>query len=155
MCILRNSKDLLEYTQSRSLSSSNIIKTFDFSTLYTTIPHSKLKDRLRELVQLCFLKNNGQCRYKYIVLGRDKSYFEIKDTTDTDKSASYIDLYIEMDSEGRFRTKLYDNRDDFNFPIVNIPFTIVYKYVAKFYQHLHIPQLIRTFQSLWFLSEFP
>ena len=53
---LMNSKDLLEYIQYRSLSSCNSIKTFDFSTLYTTIPYSKLKDRLRELVQLCFIK---------------------------------------------------------------------------------------------------
>ena len=48
MCILKNSKDLLEYIQSRSISSCNSIKTFDFSTLYTTSPHSKLKDKLRE-----------------------------------------------------------------------------------------------------------
>jgi hypothetical protein len=71
MWILKNSKDLLEYIQSRSLSSCNSIKTFDFSTLYTTIPHSKLKDKLRELVQLCFMKKNGQRRYKNLVLGRD------------------------------------------------------------------------------------
>ena len=67
MWILKNSKDLLEYIQSRSLSSCNSIKTVDFYTLYTTIPHSKLKDRLRELVQLCFIKKNGQRRYKYLV----------------------------------------------------------------------------------------
>ena len=75
MWILKKPKDMLEYIQSRSLSSCNRIKTFDFSTLYTTIPHSKLKDKLRELVQLCFIKKNGQCRYKYLVLGRDRSYF--------------------------------------------------------------------------------
>jgi hypothetical protein len=80
MWILKNSKDLLEYIQSRSLSSRNSIKTFDLSTFYTTIPHSKLKDKLRELVQLCFIKKNGQRRYKYIVLGRDKSYFIKKKT---------------------------------------------------------------------------
>jgi hypothetical protein len=56
MWILKNSKDLLEYIQSMSLSSCNSTKTFDFSTLYTTIPHSKLKIILRELVQLCFIK---------------------------------------------------------------------------------------------------
>ena len=60
MWILKNSNDLLECIQSRSLSSCNSIKTFDFSTLYTTIPLSKLKDRLRELVQLRFIKQNGQ-----------------------------------------------------------------------------------------------
>jgi len=41
---------MLEYIESRSLSSCNSIKTSDFSTLHTTIPHAKLKDRLRELV---------------------------------------------------------------------------------------------------------
>jgi hypothetical protein len=37
---------------------------------------------------------------------------EIKDTTDTDRSASYLDLHLEIDSEGRLKTKLYDKRDD-------------------------------------------
>jgi hypothetical protein len=49
-----------EYIQYTSLSSCNNIKAFDFSNLYTTIPHSKLKDKLRELIQLCFIKKNGQ-----------------------------------------------------------------------------------------------
>jgi hypothetical protein len=47
---------------------------------------------------------------------------EIKDTTNTDKSASYLDLHLEIDSEGRLRTKLNAKRDDFNLPIVNFPF---------------------------------
>ena len=239
------------------------IKTFDFSTLYTTIPHSKLKDKLRELVQLCFIKKNGQRRYKYLVLGRDRSYFvkhhsdstkkfsetdiynmlkflidnifvmfgghvfqqtvsipmgtncaplladlflysyeadfiqgllkknekklarsfyftfryvddvlslnnsrfgdfvdriypielEIKDTTDTDRSASYLDLYLEIDSEGWLRTKLYDKRDDFNFPIVNFPFICSNIPAAPAYGVYISDDTI--FQSLWFLSGFP
>ena len=47
---------------------------------------------------------------------------EIKDTTNTDRSASYFDQTLEIDSEERRRTKLYDKRYDFNFPIVNFPF---------------------------------
>ena len=47
---------------------------------------------------------------------------EIKDITDTDRSASYIDVHLEIGSEGWLRTKLYDKRDDFNLPIVNFPF---------------------------------
>jgi hypothetical protein len=47
---------------------------------------------------------------------------EIKDTTDTDRSVSHLDLYIEIVSERRIRTRLYDKRDDFNFPIVNFSF---------------------------------
>ena len=230
MWILKNPKDLLEYIQSRSLSSYNSIKTFDFSSFYT-IPHSKLKDKLRELVQLCFIKTNGQRRYKYLLLGRDQFFvkihsdstikfsetdiinmleclidnifimfgghvfqqtvgiplgtkcaplltdfflylyeadyiqgllkknekklarsfnftfryiddvlllnnsrfgdfvdriysfeFEIKDTTDPDGSASYLDIHLEINIEGWLRTKLYDKRYYFNFSIVNFPF---------------------------------
>ena len=47
---------------------------------------------------------------------------EIKDTTYTDRSASYLDLHLDIDSEWRLRTKLYDKINDFNFPIVNFPF---------------------------------
>ena len=42
---------------------------------------------------------------------------EIKDTTYTDMSASYLDLPFTIDSKGRLRTKLYDKRDDFHFSI--------------------------------------
>ena len=93
MWILKNSKDLLEYIHSRSLSSCNSIKTFVFSTLYTTISHSKLKDKLRELVQLCFIKKNGQRRYKYLVLGRDRSYF-VKIHSDSTKKFSETDIIM-------------------------------------------------------------
>jgi hypothetical protein len=43
MWILKNSKDLLEYIESRSLSSYNSIKTFDFSFVY--VPFSPLKPK--------------------------------------------------------------------------------------------------------------
>ena len=51
-----------------------------------------------------------------------KYELEVKDTTDTHKSASYLDLQIEIDKGGRLKTKLYDKRDDFTFPTVNFPF---------------------------------
>ena len=92
MWILKNSKDMLEYIQVRSLYSCNNIKTFDFSTLHTTIPPFKLKDKLMELVQLCFIKKNGQCRYKYLVLGRDRSYF-VKHYSDSTKKFSETDIF--------------------------------------------------------------
>ena len=58
---------------------------------------------------------------------------EIKYTTDTTRSASYIDIHLEMDSECRLRTNIfiiYDRIDYLNFPIVNL-------YVASFLKHLH------------------
>ena len=67
---------------------------------------------------------------------------EIKDTTDTNRSASYFDLHLEINSEGRLRTKLYDKRDDFNFAIVNCPFTCGNIPTASAYE-LYIFTLIR------------
>jgi hypothetical protein len=67
---------------------------------------------------------------------------EIKDTTDTDWSASYLDLHLEIESEGRLRTKLYDKRNVFNFPIVNFPF-ICSNFPATPAYGVYISQMIR------------
>jgi hypothetical protein len=46
---------------------------------------------------------------------------EHKETTDTASSASFLDLYLELDDSGQLSTKIYDKRDDFNFKIINFP----------------------------------
>ena len=230
MWILKNSKELLNSLKASSHVSS--IKTYDFSTLYTTIPHDKLKLRLRDIITGTFVTKKGNQRYKYIVVKHNHAYFvkdesdakqkfthtdiiqmlnflidniyiefggiifqqtigipmgtncaplladlflysyesdfikrikrngakktcssfnftfryiddvlslnnprfgdyldsiypeelEIKDTTDTPKYSNYLDLRLEINDENKLSTKLYDKRDDFNFPIVNFPF---------------------------------
>ena len=57
------------------------IKSFDFSTLYTTIPHQKLKSRLATIIRNSFLHKNGNQRYKYLVFGREGPYF-VKEHSD-------------------------------------------------------------------------
>ena len=47
----------------------NSIKSFDFSTLYTTIPHDKLKSKLKEIINQCFFHKNGNRRFQYVVIG--------------------------------------------------------------------------------------
>ena len=47
---------------------------------------------------------------------------EINDTTESNTSASYLDLLLSIESDGQLRTSLYDKRDDFNFHITNFPF---------------------------------
>ena len=47
---------------------------------------------------------------------------DIKDTTESNTSASYLDLLLSIESDGQLRTSLYDKRDDFNFHITNCPF---------------------------------
>ena len=47
---------------------------------------------------------------------------EIKDTTESNTSASYLDLLLSIGRDVQLRTSLYDKRDDFNFHITNFPF---------------------------------
>jgi hypothetical protein len=74
---------------------------------------------------------------------------EIKDDTDAYRSASYLDI----GSEGRLRTKLYDKRYYLNIPIVNFPFICSNILAASAYSiYLSVDTI---FQRLWFLSGFP
>ena len=233
MWILKNSKELLEHLKSPTFNRVTSIKSFDFSTLYTTIPHQKLKDRLTSIIRNAFIFKNGNRRYKYLVLGHEETYFvkehsdskskyseddiikmlefsswqyfrgflpeksssrqsafqwvrivplfsptsfcihtkrifiqsllstgkkhlasrfnltyryiddvlsinnpefenylgqmypaelEIKDTTESTTSASYLDLLLSIGRDGQLHTSIYDKRDDFNFHITNLPF---------------------------------
>ena len=56
MWILKNSKELLNNLNCLALSRINSIKTYDFSTLYTTIPHQKLNTRLKILFNVFLQK---------------------------------------------------------------------------------------------------
>ena len=47
---------------------------------------------------------------------------EIKDTTDSTTSTSYLDLLLSIGRDGQLHTSIYDKRDDFNFHITNFPF---------------------------------
>ena len=52
---------------------------------------------------------------------KDKSCFEIKKTTETASSSSDLDCYLYIAND-KLTTRLYDKRDDFNFPIISFPF---------------------------------
>ena len=47
---------------------------------------------------------------------------DIKDTTESNISSSYLDFLLSIESDGQLRISLYDKRDDFNFHITNFPF---------------------------------
>ena len=67
---------------------------------------------------------------------------EIKDITDTDRSASYLNIHLEIDRGGRLISKLYNKRDDFNFPIKNFQYICSSILAAPAYG-IYISQLIR------------
>jgi hypothetical protein len=76
MCILKNFKDLLDNLQSRYFSQVSAIKTFDFSILFTTLPHDKLKTHLKETIHKAFSHRNYGS--KFVVLGYNSTYFPNK-----------------------------------------------------------------------------
>jgi hypothetical protein len=55
MCFLRNSTEFLGNLKTQNFSQINSIKTYDFSILYTIISHDKLKYRLLDIIENCFL----------------------------------------------------------------------------------------------------
>jgi hypothetical protein len=55
--------------------------------------------------------------------GGDRNIFEVMTSTlPTRTLGSVASLLAATLYQGNLRTKLYDKRDDFNFPIVNFPF---------------------------------
>ena len=81
MWILKNSKELLDNLNAHCLHSVNSIKSFDFSTLYTTIPRDKLKSKLKEIINQCFFHKSGNGRFQYVVIGYKITYF-VRDHSD-------------------------------------------------------------------------
>ena len=75
-------------------------------------------------------------------MDRDKITNTYTTDTDTCRSASYLDIHLEIDYEGRWRMEHYDNFFFFNFHIVNFPFICSNNPAAPAYG-VYISQLIR------------
>ena len=91
MWILKNSKELLENLKSHDFSKIDSIKTYDFSTLYTTIPHNKLKSQLFQIIDNCFLNKNGTRKYRFLVIGKQDTYF-VRHRSDSPYKYSEADI---------------------------------------------------------------
>ena len=101
--------------------------------------------------------------YRYIddVLSINNSRFaelfppelEVKETTDTASSVSFLELYLEFDDSGQISTKIYDKRDDFNFKIINFP-NMCSNIPASPAYGVYISQLIRYARASSNYSDF-
>ena len=67
----------------------------------------------------CFVLSEKKKKLFLMVFPAD---FEIKDTTESTTSASYLDLLLSIGRNCRLHTSIYDKRDDFNFHITKFPF---------------------------------
>ena len=77
MWILKNSTCLLSSLNQLNVHMLTSVQTYDFSTLYTSIPHKLLKFRIAALVHNSFEKKDGStCTcYIHIKVGQRKRYF--------------------------------------------------------------------------------
>ena len=75
MWILRNSTSLLASLDQLDVFTTTSVQTFDFSTLYISIPHVLLKFRISNLVHNAFRKKDESVRYTHIKVTRAKGYF--------------------------------------------------------------------------------
>ena len=75
MWILKNSRNLLSSLSHLGVHRATSIQTFDFSTLYTSIPHDLLKSHMNSIINSAFKYKNGATRYTHIKTSRNKSYF--------------------------------------------------------------------------------
>ena len=69
------------------------------------------------LIQMLYFENHKT------YLGRIyPAELETKNTTESNTSASYLELLLSIGRDGQLSTSLSDKRDDFNFHITNFPF---------------------------------
>ena len=72
MWILKNSTSLLSSLDQLDVRTATSVQTFDFSTLYSSIPHDILKFRISNIVHNAFRKKDGSVRYTHIKLQEQK-----------------------------------------------------------------------------------
>ena len=75
MWILKNSTSLLSSLDQLDVRTATSVQTFDFATLYTSIPHDLLKSRISNLVHNAFRKKDGSVSYTHIKVTRAKWNF--------------------------------------------------------------------------------
>jgi hypothetical protein len=114
------------------------------------LPHKKKKKSLAVAFNLTFryiddvLSINNNHFHAYV----DSIYpneLEIKDTTECSTSASYLDVLLKFDTNGKLTIQLYDKRDTFNFSM-----STSLTYVVIFQPHLH---MVCIYRSLFVMLE--
>ena len=78
---------------------------------------------------------------------------EVRETTHTASSASFLDLYLEFDDSGQLSIKIYDKHDDFNFKIIYFP-NMCSNIPASHAYRVYISQLIRYARASSNYSDF-
>ena len=75
MWILKNSTSLLSSPDQLDTRTATSVQTFDFSTLYTSVPHDLLKSRISILVHSTFRKKYGSVKQTHVKVIRSRGSF--------------------------------------------------------------------------------
>ena len=75
MWIVKNSTSLLSSLDQLDVRTATSVQAYDFSTLYTSIPHNLLKSRITGLIHNSLKRRNGSNRYTHIKITSGKGYF--------------------------------------------------------------------------------
>ena len=67
---IKNSNDVLNKFKSKNFQASKL-STYNFSTLYTTLPHHLIKDKLIDLINRTFIRENTQ----YLACNEECAFF--------------------------------------------------------------------------------
>ena len=143
-------------TWSNSIMPEGLYEEFDHVPTGIYIPIDTLKWYLITHIYIWFIddvlsiNNHNFHNYVHLIYPDE---LEIKDTTESDKSASYLDILLNINSNGRLSTLLYDKHDDFDFAIVNFPFLCSNIPLSSAYG-VYISQLIRYARACFAYEDF-
>ena len=72
---IKNSGEVLSKLKDLGYQATSL-STYDFSTLYTTLPHNLIKEKLIDLIERTFYKKEGEL---YLACNDKKAFFTSKD----------------------------------------------------------------------------
>ena len=72
---IKNSNEVLNKFKSKNFKASKL-STYDFSTVYTTLPHQLIKDKLIDLINRTFIRENTQ----YLACNEECAFFTADDS---------------------------------------------------------------------------
>jgi hypothetical protein len=138
-----------------------VLNSFDFSTLYTTLPHDKLKTRLKEIIHKAFSHRNYGS--KFFVLGYNSTYFYLELLID---KTSSIYLYVKLKALASWIflsfTSFWRNADSYEyknksarrgaqFVSIGMPTTFLKQCPSKNHKFSKYMQQYTSFSCIWCL----
>ena len=87
---IKNSVEVLSKLKDIGYQATSL-STYDFSTLYTTLPHNLIKEKLLDLIERTFYKKEGKL---YIACNDKKAFFSLLQTIKEDITFGLVRMYV-------------------------------------------------------------